>query len=99
MIKVKVEEEAPKTREFIKYIFTVFIERFPLSEKEVIEWFFNPFQVKRNKQFKDRFQLIGKTDAGRRLKIIFQLKQKNIVRIITGWDVWKKNFLRKKLTI
>jgi hypothetical protein len=37
MIKVKVEEEAPKTREFIKYIFTAFIERFPLSEKEVIE--------------------------------------------------------------
>jgi hypothetical protein len=35
----------------------------------------------------DRFQLIGKTVGGRRLKIIFQLKLGNIVRIITGWPV------------
>ena len=42
----------------------------------------------RNKGFKDRWQLIGRTDGGRKLKIIFQLKQGNIVRIITGWQIF-----------
>ena len=58
-----------------------------LEFEEVIQCFYNQFQVRRNKKFKDRFQLVGKTDAGRRLKVIFQLKLGNIVRIITGWDL------------
>ena len=58
-----------------------------LEFEGVIQCFYNPFQVRRNKQFKDRFQLIGKTDAGRRLKIIFQMKPGSVVRIITGWDL------------
>ena len=37
MIKAKVEEEALKTHEFIKYVLGKFVEHFPLSEKEVIE--------------------------------------------------------------
>jgi hypothetical protein len=43
--------------------------------------------VRRNKKFKDRFQLIGGTWAGRPMKIIFQLKPGNVVRIITGWPI------------
>ena len=39
------------------------------------------------KKYRDRYQLIGRTDAGRRLKIIFQLKPDNVVRIITGWPL------------
>lgn len=58
-----------------------------LDFEEVAQCFYNPFQVRRNKKFKDRFQLIGKTDGGRRLKVMFQLKPGNIVRIITGWDL------------
>lgn len=58
-----------------------------LRFEEALECFYNPFEVRRNKKFKDRFQLLGKTDGGRRLKIIFQLKPRNIVRIITAWDV------------
>lgn len=38
-----------------------------------------------NKRFKDRFQLIGTTFGGRRLKIIFLLKPSKVVRVITGW--------------
>lgn len=34
-----------------------------------------------------RFQLVGSTAGGRRLKIIFELKPKKIVRIITGWPI------------
>jgi uncharacterized DUF497 family protein len=55
--------------------------------KEAVECFYGEFQVRRNKSFKDRFQLIGETVGGRTLKIIFQLKPNRIVRIITGWDI------------
>lgn len=54
---------------------------------EAIECFFSEFEVRRNKRYKDRYQLIGKTTGGRRLKIIFQLKPKRVVRIITGWPL------------
>ena len=54
---------------------------------EAVECFFSDFQVRRNKKFKDRYQLIGTTLGGRQLKIIFQLKPGNVVRIITGWPL------------
>lgn len=54
---------------------------------EAVECFDNDFQIRRNKDFIDRYQLIGETFGGRKLKIIFQLKPNKIVRIITGWDV------------
>jgi len=57
-----------------------------LHLKKLLSVFFN-FEVRRNKSFKDRYQLTGKTIGGRNLKIIFQLKPGNIVRIITGWDI------------
>jgi uncharacterized DUF497 family protein len=56
-----------------------------VSFNEAVECFFSDFQVRRNKRYHDRFQLIGKTLSGRRLKIIFQLKSHDVVRIITGW--------------
>ncbi len=55
--------------------------------KEAVETFFNEYEVRRNKRFKDRYQLIGKSNGGRRLKIIFQLKHSKVVRIITGWPI------------
>ena len=55
--------------------------------EEAVECFFSDFEVRRNKSYKDRYQLVGKTIGGRRLKIIFQLKPDNIVRIITGWEI------------
>ena len=54
---------------------------------EAVECFFADFEVRRNRSYGDRFQLLGKTLGGRRLKIVFQLKAGNVVRIITGWDV------------
>jgi uncharacterized DUF497 family protein len=54
---------------------------------EAVECFFSDFEVRRNKSYHDRYQLLGRTIGGRPLKIIFQLKPGNIVRIITGWDV------------
>jgi len=54
---------------------------------EAVECFFEDFEIRRNKRYRDRYQLIGTTLAGRRLKIIFQLKPSNVVRIITGWPL------------
>lgn len=55
--------------------------------EEAVECFFAEFEVKRNKRYTDRYQLIGRTIGGRRLKIIFQLKPGKVVRIITGWPL------------
>jgi len=54
---------------------------------EAIECFYSDFQVRRNKKYQDRYQLAGTTLGGRRLKIIFQLKTRNVVRIIAGWPL------------
>jgi uncharacterized DUF497 family protein len=54
---------------------------------EAVECFFSDFVIRRNKKFRDRYQLIGTTLGGRTLKIIFQLKPGNAVRIITGWPL------------
>jgi uncharacterized DUF497 family protein len=54
---------------------------------EAVECFLSDFQVRRNKKYSDRYQLLARTLAGRPLKIIFQLKAHNVVRIITGWPL------------
>jgi len=58
-----------------------------ISFDEAVECFFEDYTVRRNKSYLDRYQLIGRTFAGRKLKVIFQLKPNHIARIITGWDV------------
>ncbi len=55
--------------------------------EEAVECFFSDFEIRRNKSYRDRYQLWGRTIGGRRLKIIFQLKPENVARIITGWDI------------
>jgi uncharacterized DUF497 family protein len=54
---------------------------------EAVECFFSDFQIRRNKKYRDRHQLLGRAFGGRKLKIIFQLKPRNVVRIITGWPL------------
>ena len=53
--------------------------------EEAVECFFSDFEIRRNKRYRDRYQLLGRTIGGRKLKIIFQLKPESVVRIITGW--------------
>ena len=55
--------------------------------EEAVECFDSDFEVRKNKSDRDRYQLYGRTLGGRQLKIIFQLKPGNVVRIITGWQV------------
>lgn len=54
---------------------------------EAVECFFSHYTVRRNKRYRDRYQLIGRAFGGRRLKVIFQLKSNSVVRIITGWPI------------
>jgi uncharacterized DUF497 family protein len=54
---------------------------------EAVQCFYNKFSVRRNKKHKDRFKLLGNTDSGRKLCIIFQLKKPVVIRIITGWEI------------
>ena len=58
-----------------------------ITFEEAVECFFSDFTIRKNKRDVDRFQLIGKTLSGRTLKIIFQLKSHNVVRLITGWEI------------
>jgi uncharacterized DUF497 family protein len=58
-----------------------------LTFEEAVECFFSDFEVRRNKRYRDRYQLFGRTLGGRKIKIIFQLKPHGIVRIITGWSI------------
>jgi len=54
---------------------------------EAVQCFLSDYEVRRNKSYRDRYQLIGTTYGGRTLKIIFQLKPNNVVRLITGWPI------------
>jgi uncharacterized DUF497 family protein len=55
--------------------------------EEAVETFFSRFRILSNKKDRNRFQLYGRTMAGRPLEIIFELKPGMIVRIITGWPL------------
>ena len=50
-----------------------------ITFEEAVECFFSDFEVRRNKRYRDRYQLLGTTLGGRRLKIIFQLKPKALL--------------------
>jgi len=81
-----------KWDDFVPSEFEYDWEKDKLSEhhvtfEEAVETFFNDYEIRRNRRFRDRWQLIGQTDGSRKLKIIFQLKPGNIVRIITGWQI------------
>ena len=55
--------------------------------EEAVECFFSDFTVRRNKRYRTRYQLIGRTLSGRHLKLIFELKPRRVIRIITGWPI------------
>lgn len=58
-----------------------------LSIDEAIQCFYRKYAVRRNKKYKDRYKLVGSTNSGKNVCIIFQLKKRNVIRIITGWEI------------
>lgn len=63
------------------------LARHGVTFEEAVACFFSDFVVRRNKSYRDRYQLVGRTIGGRRLKIIIQLRPGNVIRIITGWSI------------
>jgi uncharacterized DUF497 family protein len=57
-----------------------------ITFEEATTVFESPFGVRRNKGYRDRYQILGVTDGGRRLKLIVEIKPISVVRIITGWE-------------
>ena len=58
-----------------------------ITMDEAVEVIWNGFDVHRNKGYHGGYQLIGRTDGGRILKLIIYEKGKNLLRVITGWDI------------
>ena len=53
---------------------------------EATELLWNGVIVRKNKRFKDRVQIVGRSDSGRTLKLIVHIKGKTL-RVITGWPL------------
>lgn len=75
------------------------IEQHRVNDWECEECFFNDHEVYRNKRKQRQYstcRLIGRTDAGRRLSVIFFVRERQrtgmgrttaFVRVITAWPV------------
>ncbi len=57
-----------------------------ISIDEAVEVIWNGFEVRRNKRYHGGYQIFGRTDGGRNLKLIVYEKRKGLIRVITGWD-------------
>jgi len=58
-----------------------------ISVDETMEIIWNGFDVRRNKRYHGGYEIIGRTDGGRKLKLIVFEKRKGLIRVITGWDL------------
>lgn len=64
-----------------------------IEPQEAEECFFHDYVFAQdNRRFDDVYVLDGKTDRGRRLRLVLQDKGKGVARIFTGWELK----LRKK---
>lgn len=63
--------------------------RHGIRDYEAEEVFFNPYVITPNnkKHGPRRYRIEGKSNAGRRLRIIFEDLGSSMARIITGWDI------------
>lgn len=63
------------------------LARHQVTIDEVAEVIWNGFEVRRNKRHSGGYKLVGRTDGGRKLKLIVYEKRKGVIRVKTGWDV------------
>ena len=63
------------------------LARHRVTVDEAIEVIWNKFDVSQNKREGTGYQLVGRTDGGRALKLIVYEKRKGVIRVITGWDI------------
>jgi len=66
-----------------------------IEPQEAEECFFHDYDFAPDKRrFDDVYMLDGKTDRGRRLRLIFQDRGNGLARVFTGWELKPKK--RKK---
>ena len=60
-----------------------------IDPDEAEELFFNRYIITPNKKkrYLDRFRIEGRTNGGRKLRLIFQDLGGQVARIFTGWDL------------
>lgn len=60
-----------------------------ISSFEAEELFFNTYAITPNKRSHGagRFRIDGRTNAGRRIRLIFEDLGRSTARVITGWDL------------
>ena len=59
-----------------------------IEPEEAEECFFHDYSFAPDEQqFEDVYLMDGKTDRGRRLRLVSQDKGDGLVRVITGWDL------------
>jgi len=59
-----------------------------IEPDEAEECFFHAYQYCRDeRRFDDVYILDGRTDRGRRLRLVFQDKGNGLARIFTGWEL------------
>ena len=62
-----------------------------IEPEEAEEYFFHDYDsCKDERRFDDVYILDGRTDRGRRLRLIFQDKGNRLARIFTGWELKPK---------
>lgn len=63
--------------------------RHHIQEWEAEEVFFNKYVITPNKKKHgpNKFRIDGRTNSGRRLRLIFEDLGQSMARIITGWDI------------
>lgn len=67
-----------------------------IEPEEAEECFFHDYRfAKDNRRFDDIHVLDGKTDRGRRLRLVFQDKDGGLARVFTGWEL-KRTKKRKR---
>ena len=58
-----------------------------ITVDEASEVLWNGFRPLRDKEYDDRYRLLGRTDAGRPLELVAVVLSKQRLRIITGWPL------------
>lgn len=58
-----------------------------ISVEEAAQVLWNGFRPLRDKEYGDRYLLLGRTDGGRPLELVVAVLGKKKLRIITGWPL------------
>jgi uncharacterized DUF497 family protein len=58
-----------------------------ITADEAAEVLWNEFRALRDRDYDDRYLLLGRTDGGRPLELVAIARGKKRLRIITGWPL------------